>query len=89
MEIESAAAAAGLVLRDTVRLEGEWRERMVEDGSWDPAQALLEISRLRRSNVADGYDAAAVDAYVGGQLWGIYQLLGKLCPTVYVWERPG
>ena len=89
VEIESAAAAAGLVLRDTVRLEGEWRERMVEDGSWDPAQALLEISRLRRSNVAKGYDGAAVDAYAGGQLWGIYQLLGKLCPTVHVWERPG
>lgn len=89
MEIESAAAAAGLLLRDTVRLDGEWRERMVEDGSWDPAQALLEISRLRRSNLADGYAAAAVDAYVGGQLWGLYQLLGKLCPTVYVWQRPG
>jgi SAM-dependent methyltransferase len=87
--IESAAASAGLALVDKVPLGGEWRERMIEDATWDPGQALLELSRLRRSELAETYGAAAVDAYAGGQLWGIYQLLGKLCPTVYVWERAG
>ena len=39
------------------------------------------------SRLAAEFGAAAVDAALGGLLWGIYQLLGKLCPTVYVWER--
>ena len=32
------------------------------------------------------YGAPAVDAVWGGLVWGLYQLLGKLCPTVYVWS---
>jgi tetrahydromethanopterin S-methyltransferase subunit B len=31
--------------------------------------------------------AAAVEAAAGGLTRGIYQLLGKLCPTDYVWQR--
>jgi sarcosine/dimethylglycine N-methyltransferase len=72
-------------------LAGEWRERMIEDGTWDAAESLLTLSRLQRSQgalVAD-YGATAVEALRGGQLWGIYQMIGKLCPTVYVWERHG
>ncbi len=89
--VESAAVDAGLRLVDTIRLAGEWRERMIEDGEWDAGDALLRLSRLRRREpgLAARFGAAAVDAYAGGQLWGIYQLLGKLCPTVYVWERRG
>ena len=30
---------------------------------------------------------AAIDAAAGGLARGACQLLGKLCPTVYVWER--
>ena len=62
---------------------------MIEDGEWDAGQTLLGLSRLRRrrSELVDAYGESAVTAYRGGQLWGIYQLLGKLCPTVYVWER--
>jgi SAM-dependent methyltransferase len=91
VRIEAAAADAGLDLVETTRLAGEWRERMLEDGDWDAGSALLRISRLQRqrTELAARHGAAAVDAYVGGQLWGVYQLLGKLCPTVYVWERRG
>jgi hypothetical protein len=73
------------------RLAGEWRERMIEDGSWNSAEALLGLSRLRRreSELVDEFGAANVEAYRGGALWGIYQLLGKLSPTIYVWERSG
>lgn len=89
--IESAAANAGLEQVTDVRLGGEWRERMIEDSSWDAADALLRLSRLRRQQpeLVATFGAAAVDAYAGGQLWGIYQLLGELCPTVYVWKRRG
>jgi SAM-dependent methyltransferase len=88
-QLEQAAQSAGLAPVTVERLGGEWRERMIEDGSWNAAEDLLELSRLRRREpeLVDEVGAAAVAAYRGGALWGIYQLLGKLCPTVYVWER--
>jgi len=87
--LEAAAADAGLTQVSVERLGGEWRERMIEDGTWDASETLLGLSRLRRREqaLADAYGETALAAYRGGQLWGIYQLIGKLCPTVYVWER--
>lgn len=88
-QIEAAAGAAGLQEIAVHRLAGEWRERMIEDDSWNAAEALLMLSRVQRREDAlvEAYGAAAVDAVRGGQLWGVYQMIGKLCPTVYVWER--
>jgi SAM-dependent methyltransferase len=87
--VEAAAADAGLAEVSVDELAGEWRERMIEDDTWDARETLLGLSRLRRREreLVDAYGKAAVAAYRGGQLWGIYQLIGKLCPTVYVWER--
>ena len=51
----------------------------------DPAESLLQIARLRRS----GFEGPQAQAAYGGLVWGIYQLLGKLCPTVYVWTSSG
>lgn len=87
--IESAADEAGLALRSVERIGAEWRERDIEDGSWDVAATLLAISRMerRRAELAGRYGAVAVDVARNGFLWGIYQMLGKLCPTVYVWEK--
>jgi len=79
--LEAAAADAGLVLRSVDRLGTEWRERMLEDGTWNAAEDLLAIARLRRGGF-DGHEATAAFA---GLAWGVYQMLGKLCPTVYVW----
>ncbi len=81
--IEQHAANAGLTLVSKTELGGEWRERMLEDGTWSANEALLQLSRLRRSG-ADLADPR-VAAYVADKTWGVYQLLGKTCPTVYVW----
>jgi SAM-dependent methyltransferase len=81
--IELHAAAAGLTLESKTELGGEWRERMLEDGTWSANDDLLQLSRLRRSG-AD-LDDLRVAAEAAGRVWGIYQLLGKTCPTVYVW----
>ncbi len=88
-KLETAAEEAGLVLRSVERLGSEWRERLLEDGEWDVRQDLLKLARLRRRDVelVEQFGADAVDAAAGGLAWGVYQLLGKLCPTVYVWER--
>ena len=52
-------------------------------------RTLLRLARLRRreAELVERYGEDAVDAAYGGLAWGVYQLLGKLCPTVYVWER--
>jgi SAM-dependent methyltransferase len=87
--IEAAAAEAGLVTRQIERIGSEWRERMLEDGDLDTATGLLSIARLDRqhSEFVERFGALAVDIARNGFLWGVYQMLGKLCPTVYVWER--
>ena len=83
--IERHAANAGLTLEAKTELGGEWRERMLEEETWSASEALLQLSRLRRSG-AD-LDDPRVAAYAADKTWGVYQLLGKLCPTVYVWRR--
>jgi len=87
--LEAAAGAAGFGLQSIERLGSEWRERMLEDGRWDVRQDLLRLARLRRrdAELAERYGEDAVAAAAGGLTWGVYQLLGKLCPTVYVWKR--
>lgn len=87
--IAARAEAAGLTLESRTQLAGEWRERMIEDGSWDPGADLLHLSRLQRreEELVRQHGQDQVDAYVAGTRWGIYQLLGKTCPTVYVWRR--
>jgi SAM-dependent methyltransferase len=87
-EIEESAAAAGLSELRVERLGSEWRERMLEDGDWDARADLLRLAHLgrRHDELVAEHGSAAVDAAWGGLIWGIYQLLGKLCPTVYVWS---
>lgn len=87
--VEEAARAAGLTLRSVDRLGTEWREAMAETGTWDVAADVLALARLerRRGGLAAQHGEAAVDAAWGGLVWGLYQVLGKLCPTVYVWTR--
>jgi SAM-dependent methyltransferase len=81
--VERAAAHAGLEQRSVDRLGSEWRESMLERGTWSASDDLLQLARLRRG----GFEGPDADAAWGGLVWGIYQLLGKTCPTVYVWSK--
>jgi hypothetical protein len=62
---------------------------MIEDGSWNPADDLLRLSRLHRREpeLLEQHGATRVAAYAAARRWGVYQLLGKLCPTIYLWRR--
>ena len=86
---EHRARAAGLEIVNCNQLDGEWRERTLEDGSWDAVSDLLALSRLKRREIdlVERFGRAAVEAERGGLLWGIYQILGKTCPTIYVLQR--
>lgn len=86
---EGAAQNAQLRVVSVDTIGSEWRERMAEDGRWDPARDLLAIARLARSEheLSERYGRKRVEAARADALWGIYQLLGKLRPTVYALER--
>lgn len=81
--LERAAAAAGLEQRSVDRLGSEWREAMLEQGTWNAGEDLLHVARLDRG----GFDGAEAAAERAAHVWGVYQLLGKTCPTVYVWSK--
>jgi SAM-dependent methyltransferase len=87
--LEAAARDAGLILRSVEELGPEWRERMLEDEKWNATEDLLSLARLhrRREALVERFGSAAVDAAESSLTWGLYQVLGKLCPTVFVWER--
>ncbi len=87
--LDRHAAAAGLTLVSSTPLGGEWRERMIEDAAWDPGEDLLRLSRLHRreEELVERHGAARVAAYAAARAWGVYQLLGKLRPTIYLWQR--
>ena len=86
---EACARTVGFdIVRDN-KLHGEWRERMLEDSTWDAVSDLLALSRLKRREpeLVERFGRAAVEAERSGLLWGIYQILGKTCPTIYVLAR--
>jgi SAM-dependent methyltransferase len=86
---EAAITAAGLTIRQCIQLHGEWRERAEEDGAGLSSRQLLWTSRLLRNRPAyekrfgvDAYEAMLTDS-----LWGVYQMIGKLNPRLYVLTR--
>ena len=84
-----ALAGSGLRIEDHDIVSSAWRERAAEDGHPHTARQLLRIARIRRDRdrlVAE-FGRTAVDAEMGDCLWGVYQMLGKLCPMVYVIVR--
>lgn len=86
---QATAQAAGLSISTRDVVSSEWRERWAEEGSTALLEDLLAVARMRRSEPAlvARYGRAQYEATYAGSLWGIYQMLGKLQPTVYLLER--
>lgn len=86
---EETARASGFAIASVDPIDSEWRERMIEDGAWDPSEDLLAVARARRreTELVERFGRKRVEAALGDALWGVYQLLGKLRPTVYVLTR--
>lgn len=86
---QAYAQDAGLriTMRDVV--SSEWRERWAEEGNTALLDNLLAIARLRRSEGAlvEQHGRDQYEANYASTLWGIYQMLGKLQPTVYLLEK--
>ena len=87
---EEMANWAGFAITTRDVMDSEWRERWAEEGSTAPQDALLQIARLRRQEdeLVGRFGRARYETAWGDRIWGIYQLLGKLCPTVYLLRKP-
>jgi ubiquinone/menaquinone biosynthesis C-methylase UbiE len=83
---EHAIEAAGLTIEHRDELHGEWREHLEEHDRGRTSRQLLRASRLQRD--PERYRAALGDAdyaiELGDCLWGVYQMIGKLSPAIYV-----
>jgi ubiquinone/menaquinone biosynthesis C-methylase UbiE len=85
---ETACRDAGLRIAERDTIASEWREHWEEDGTHTTSQQLLRIARMRRDRerlIAElGRDA--YECELANCQWGVYQMLGKLCPMIYVLE---
>jgi SAM-dependent methyltransferase len=86
---ETQAAAAGLRLVERDVISSEWREYWLEHGQTGMLDDLLRLARLRRreAELVARFGRKRYEAAYGGSLWGIYQMLGKLEPRVYVLQK--
>lgn len=84
--VEQALEQAGLHIVSTDIIASEWRERWEEDGTRTTSQQLLTLARLRRNRaqLVGMLGLAAYEVELANCHWGVYQMLGKLCPRVYV-----
>lgn len=84
--IEAAITGAGLRIDQCIELHGETRERREEDGAGTSSQQLLWVSRLLRNREAfvARFGVITYDYLLTDSLWGVYQMIGKLNPRVYV-----
>jgi SAM-dependent methyltransferase len=84
--IEAAIAASGLAIEQCIQLHGENRERSEEDGVASSSQQLLWVSRMLRNRAAyeQRFGTVAYEYVLTDSLWGVYQMIGKLNPRIYV-----
>lgn len=86
---EDSFRQTGFRIRRRDIVSSEWREYWEEHNNPTTSRALLRLARLRRRKeqlVAEFghlmYEMAVADCQ-----WGIYQMQGKLCPTVYLLDK--
>ena len=86
---EAAITAAGLTIAQRIQLHGEWREHAEEDGTGLTSRQLLWVSRMLRNRPAfeQRFGTDAYEAMLIGNLWGVYQMIGKLNPRIYILSR--
>jgi len=86
VRFEHIVGDAGLVVERREELRSEWRESMEESGPGKTSRQLLHIARLLRDEERFRGLLGDVDyrVAVADRLWGVYQMIGKLSPRVYV-----
>ena len=87
---ETVAQRVGFQILEKDLISSEWREYWEESGEHKTAKQLLRLARLRRGR--DEYIAkvgrTVYEVELADCYWGVYQMLGKLCPMSYVLKKP-
>lgn len=85
----ATAESVGLAIATRDVIGSEWRERWEEERRSSLANDLLQVARMRRrrAELVERFGEARYEASYCGRLWGLYQMLGKLQPTVYVVQK--
>jgi SAM-dependent methyltransferase len=90
-KFEADAQALGFAVRSCEVIGSQWREAWEEDGRRVSSRQLLHAARLLR--LRDDYVEELGDTTyrieLANALWGVYQMIGKLEPRVYVLGAPG
>ena len=88
---ELAARSAGFTVELCDVVGSQWREAWEEDGSHRTAHQLLQAARLLRAadDLIEELGEATYRIELANALWGVYQMIGKLEPRVYVLRSPG
>lgn len=89
-DFERRALQAGFIIESVDPIGSEWREAWEEDGTGRTSRQLLHAARLLRAKDALIAELGEVPYRVelSNALWGIYQMIGKLEPRVYVLRSP-
>jgi SAM-dependent methyltransferase len=87
---ESCARDAGFAIVERDIIGSEWREALeTGDGPRTASQKLLRAARMLRGgeSLRRAIGEKLYNDHLSDSLWGIYQMLGKLRPTIYVLQR--
>ena len=76
-----------IVHRDVIG--SEWREYWEEGEAKTTSKGLLRLARMRRARdrFVAAMGAVPCEVEMAGYVWGVYQMLGKLRPTVYTLSK--
>jgi SAM-dependent methyltransferase len=87
--LESEAIEAGFSVVSTDVIGSEWREAWEEDGSHRTSRQLLHAARLLRGRdqLMAELSGTVYRVELANALWGIYQMIGKLEPRIYVLRK--
>jgi SAM-dependent methyltransferase len=87
---EQSARSAGFTVKSCEIVGSQWREAWEEDGSRRTSRQLLHAARLLRAKDELVNELGDVEYRVelANALWGVYQMIGKLEPRVYVLAAP-
>jgi ubiquinone/menaquinone biosynthesis C-methylase UbiE len=90
-KLERAIQSSGLRIDERDKIDSEWREWGIEQGHpyVSTTQQLLRIARLRRAReiLLKKLGRIPYENELANCHWGVYTMLGKLCPFVYVLRK--
>ncbi len=89
-DFERRVLDAGFSIQGVDPVGSEWREAWEEDGNGRTARSLLHVARLLRvrDEMLAELGEVAYRVELSDALWGVYQMIGKLEPRIYVLGRP-